>query len=86
LAKPSVTTPFSQALSRTGKVLFKPFQFPKWFILGFCVFLAHLGEGGGGGLNIPSPAGGGTGGGGGGGPGGGPGGRRSSGSELSRLA
>lgn len=58
----SVIEPISRAIERTKSVLFSPFNLGKWCILGFCAFLASLGEGGG--CNIPS-------GGGGGGPGGG---------------
>jgi len=61
--------PIQFAIERTGRVLFKPFDIGKWFVLGFCAFLAYLGEGGGsggGGWNVP---GGGGGGGGGGAPG-----------------
>jgi hypothetical protein len=45
----SVTDPIGRALDRTKHVLFKPFHLRKWFVLGFCAFLAQLGEGGGGG-------------------------------------
>ncbi len=66
MAAISVTRPFERAFGRTGLVLFKPFSFEKWLVLGFCAFLAFLGEGGGmSGWNFP---GGGGGGGGGGGP------------------
>ncbi len=58
----SVTDPIGAALDRTKRILFKPFDIRKWFVLGFCAFLAYLGEGGGG-----PPGGGGSGGGGGGG-------------------
>jgi hypothetical protein len=61
----SVVDPASRAIDRTRQILFEPFDFGKWLTLGFCAFLAHLGEGGGGSVNFP---------GGGGGPGGGPGG------------
>jgi hypothetical protein len=45
----SATEPVSQAIDRTRRVLFKPFDLGKWFTLGFCAWLAHLAEGGGGG-------------------------------------
>lgn len=49
----SVTNPISESLSRTSRMLFKPFDATKWFTLGFCAFLATLGEGGGsGGANF----------------------------------
>lgn len=47
----SVIEPISQAIERTKRVLFGPFDLGKWCILGFCAFLANLGEGGG--CNIP---------------------------------
>ncbi len=43
----SVTAPISQALDWTGRVLFKPFDVGKWFTLGFCAWLAWIGQGGG---------------------------------------
>jgi hypothetical protein len=43
----SVTEPIGWALTRTGRMLFKPFEWRKWFVLGFCAWLAQLGEGGG---------------------------------------
>lgn len=45
--KISVTDPISPAIERTKFVLFRPFDIGKWFKLGFCAFLATLGEGGG---------------------------------------
>jgi hypothetical protein len=45
----SVIDPIGRAFERMSLVLFKPFDFSKWLILGFCAFLAGLGEGGGGG-------------------------------------
>ena len=63
----SATDPIGPALNRTGRMLFKPFDAGKWFTLGFCAFLATLGEGGGGNFNFS-----GGGGGGGGGPAPGP--------------
>jgi hypothetical protein len=36
------------ALERTKTLLFRPFDFGKWFALGFCAFLATLGQSGGG--------------------------------------
>jgi hypothetical protein len=43
----SVVDPINLAIQRTQAMLFKPFAAAKWFVLGFCAFLAHLGEGGG---------------------------------------
>jgi hypothetical protein len=45
----SVTEPVSPALERVKRMLFKPFDLGKWFTVGFCAWLAFLGEGGGGG-------------------------------------
>jgi hypothetical protein len=45
------------------QMLFRPFNAGKWFTLGFCAFLAQLGEGGGGNFNFPGGGGGGGGGG-----------------------
>ena len=44
--KISVINPISPAIERTKLVLFRPFDLGKWFKLGFCAFLATLGEGG----------------------------------------
>ena len=50
----SVAEPVSPALERVKRVLFKPFDLGKWFTIGFCAWLAFLGEGGGGGsFNMP---------------------------------
>ncbi|HUX16451.1 MAG TPA: hypothetical protein VMW52_08245 [Phycisphaerae bacterium] len=62
----SVTEPIGWALTCTGRMLFKPFDWRKWFVLGFCAWLAQLGEGGGPNFNA---GGGGPGGRSGGGPG-----------------
>ena len=43
----SVTEPVSPALERVKTMLFKPFDLGKWFTIGFCAWLAFLGEGGG---------------------------------------
>ena len=45
----SVTTPISQAIERVRQILFNPFDLGKWFVIGFCAWLAGLGESGGGG-------------------------------------
>jgi hypothetical protein len=42
----SLTLPFSQAMQRVKVVLFQPFDAGKWFVIGFCAWLALLGEGG----------------------------------------
>ena len=43
----SVAEPVSPALERVKRVLFRPFDLGKWFVIGFCAWLAGLGEGGG---------------------------------------
>jgi hypothetical protein len=60
----NVVEPVSPALARVKRVLFQPFDLGKWFIIGFCAWLAYLGEGGGGGTGFHAPGGGGHGGGG----------------------
>ncbi|MGA9778483.1 MAG: hypothetical protein ACLPRE_15135 [Limisphaerales bacterium] len=45
----NVAEPVSPALERVKRVLFRPFDLGKWFIIGFCAWLAQLGEGGAGG-------------------------------------
>jgi hypothetical protein len=42
----SVIDPVGRAIERTRTILFRPFDLGKWFVLGFCAFLAQLGEGG----------------------------------------
>ncbi|MFZ1933415.1 MAG: hypothetical protein WCB27_05060 [Thermoguttaceae bacterium] len=55
----SVTAPVGQALDRVKRMLFQPFDLGKWFVIGFCAWLAGLGEsGGGGGGNFYSGGGG----------------------------
>lgn len=49
LPKLSVIDPISPAIERVRDVLFRPFDLGRWFVIGFCAFLAYLGEGGGGG-------------------------------------
>jgi hypothetical protein len=45
----SVIDPISPAFEHVRLMLFKPFDLSKWFIIGFCAWLAYLGQGGGGG-------------------------------------
>ena len=45
-ANVSVTVPVGQAIERVKLMLFRPFKLDKWFIIGFCAWLAHLGEAG----------------------------------------
>jgi hypothetical protein len=53
-AKISVLDPIAPALERVKTILFKPFDLGKWFVIGFCAWLAYLGKGGGGGGNGPN--------------------------------
>ena len=53
----SVVEPLTPAIERVKTILFRPFDVGKWFVIGFCAWLAELGK----------PKGGGNGGGGGGG-------------------
>ena len=45
----SVIDPIGPAIEHVRLMLFKPFDLSKWFIIGFCAWLAQLGQGGGGG-------------------------------------
>lgn len=47
----SVIEPISPAFEKVKTILFKPFDLRKWFVIGFCAWLAYLGKGGGGGGN-----------------------------------
>lgn len=49
----SVIDPISPAINRVKVMLFKPFELRKWFVIGFCAWLAYLGTGGGGGGGGP---------------------------------
>jgi len=42
-----VAEPITPAYERVKQMLFKPFDLGKWFIIGFCAWLATLGESGG---------------------------------------
>lgn len=42
----SVTDPFGSAFEQTRRILFRPFEMEKWLVLGFCAWIAQLGEGG----------------------------------------
>ena len=51
----SVTVPINQAIDRVKRLLFRPFDLGKWFVIGFTAWLAHLGEQGfSGNFNFPS--------------------------------
>lgn len=43
----SVVEPIGSAIEKTREILFRPFDLGKWFTIGFCAWLATLGEGGG---------------------------------------
>ena len=43
----SVIEPISPAIERVKLILFRPFDLGKWFVIGFCAWLAYLGKGGG---------------------------------------
>jgi hypothetical protein len=58
----SVVDPVSPAIERVKTVCFRPFDMHKWFVLGFCAFLAQLGEGGGSNFNTGGQGGDGSGG------------------------
>jgi hypothetical protein len=45
----SVIDPIGSAFEKVKTILFRPFDFGKWFVIGFCAWLAYLGSGGGGG-------------------------------------
>lgn len=45
-ASVSVTLPITPALDRVKRVLFRPFDPAKWFTIGFCAWLAYLGQAG----------------------------------------
>jgi hypothetical protein len=44
----NVVEPVSPALEHVKRMLFQPFDLGKWFVIGFCAWLACLGEGGAG--------------------------------------
>ena len=44
LSADSVLEAVSAAFRRTGRTLFQPFDLGKWFVLGFCAWLAGLGD------------------------------------------
>ncbi len=47
-AEISITAPFGEAFEWVKTVLFRPFDLAKWFVIGFCAWLAYLAESGGG--------------------------------------
>jgi hypothetical protein len=53
----SVTLPVERAIERVKQVLFRPFDLGKWFGIGFCAWLAYLGQTGGAGFHFNLPGG-----------------------------
>jgi hypothetical protein len=55
----SVIEPINPAIERVKRLLFQPFELAKWFTIGFCAWLAGLGQTGGftGTSRIPFPGG-----------------------------
>jgi hypothetical protein len=49
----SVIDPISPAIEKVKTILFRPFDIGKWFVIGFCAWLAYLGSGGGPSFNFP---------------------------------
>jgi len=43
----SVIEPIGPAFEKVKTILFRPFDLGKWFVIGFCAWLAYLGGGGG---------------------------------------
>lgn len=52
--KIEIFKPFGEAFEVMKKILFQPFDFKKWLVIGFAAWLASLGAGGGGGFNYGS--------------------------------
>ena len=50
--KIEIFKPFGEAFELTKKILFQPFNFEKWLVIGFAAFLTHL-NGGGFNFNFP---------------------------------
>lgn len=50
----SVIDPIGPAIDRVRIMLFRPFDLKRWFVIGFCAWLAYLGGGGGGGSGRPN--------------------------------
>jgi hypothetical protein len=44
----SVIDPIGSAIEQVRLMLFRPFDLSKWLVIGFCAWLAYLGQGGGG--------------------------------------
>jgi hypothetical protein len=50
----SVIDPIGFAIERVKQMLFRPFDFGRWFAIGFSAWLANLGQGGGFNFRIPA--------------------------------
>ena len=44
IPRPSLSLAFNLAMTHTRRVLFDPFDLGKWFVIGFCAWLAALGD------------------------------------------
>jgi hypothetical protein len=55
-ANVSVVDPINPAIERVKNMLFRPFDLAKWMTIGFCAWLATLGENGFNGGNFHSPS------------------------------
>ena len=49
----SVIDPIEPAIEKVKDILFSPFDLGRWFVIGFCAWLANLGQGGGFNFNFP---------------------------------
>jgi hypothetical protein len=54
-AKIEIFKPFGDAFELMKRILFQPFDFKKWLVIGFAAWLANLAGGGGGGGNFKYP-------------------------------
>ena len=52
--KIEIFKPFGEAFELTKKILFQPFNFEKWLVIGFAAFLTHLNGGGFNGFRLPA--------------------------------
>jgi hypothetical protein len=52
-SKIEIFKPFGEAFELMKRILFQPFDFRKWLVIGFAAWLANLGAGGGGNFNYP---------------------------------
>lgn len=53
-AKIEIFKPFGEAFELMKKILFQPFVFEKWLVIGFAAFLTHLNGGGFNGFQFPA--------------------------------